>query len=173
MVDETIRVSCVEIFLMLQGICCIPSYCICKHAQTWFTHWVFLFLLFLTKKECTSCTSNLSIKVINICNRVCKTLWPQQFMNKGCSGLETFVYYMYTFLLIKMITTRLFIEEPQYIILEKLKVVSNMMHDRALTKTQAFLLSKCTRCWSKSLFRQNHVSLSCTRCNMDLYHLYI
>ncbi len=46
-------------------------------------------------------------------------------MNKGCSGSETFVYYMYTFLLIKMITTRLYIEEPRYIILEKLKVVSN------------------------------------------------
>lgn len=46
-------------------------------------------------------------------------------MNKGCSGSDTFVYYVYTFLLIKMITTRLFIEEPQYIIPEKLKVVSN------------------------------------------------
>lgn len=48
-------------------------------------------------------------------------------MNKGCYGSDTFVYYMYTFLFIKMITTRLFIEEPQYITSEKLKVVSNEM----------------------------------------------
>ncbi len=43
------------------------------------------------------------------------------------AGWDTFIYYMNTFLLIKMITTRLFIEEPQYIIPENLKLVSNEM----------------------------------------------
>lgn len=69
------------------------------------------------------------------------------FLNKGCSGSDTFVYYMHTLLCVK-ITTRLYIEEPQYIISEKLKMVLNEM--------KMSLQSKCTRRWYLGLFRQNH-----------------